>query len=88
MAVGATPAQVARRVTAEGTRLVLGGAVAGLIAATLLRNLLSGLLFGISAFDPWTYGAAALMLFFIAVVACAAPLLRASKVDPATALRS
>ena len=88
MAVGATPVQVARQITAEGARLVLAGASAGLIGALLLRNLLATLLFGVTGFDPVTYAVSAALLFTIAVLACAGPSWRASRVDPAAALRT
>ena len=88
MAVGATPLQVARHITAEGAKLVLAGVSASLMGAVLLRNLVASLLFGVTAFDPLAYAAAAALLFLIALLACAGPSLRASKVDPAAALRS
>jgi putative ABC transport system permease protein len=88
MAIGATPLQVARHITAEGAKLVFAGASAGLVGALLLRNLVAALLFGVTGFDPLTYAVAAGLLFSIALLACAGPSLRASKVDPAAALRT
>jgi ABC-type antimicrobial peptide transport system permease subunit len=54
----------------------------------LLRNAMAALLFGVTGFDPLTYGVAGVLLAIIAVTACAGPSWRAAKVDPAAALRN
>jgi len=63
--------------------LVLGGGLA-LGSARLLQSLL----FGVSANDPLTLGAAAIALLGIAMIATAGPVVRAARTDPAVVLRT
>jgi putative ABC transport system permease protein len=58
-----------------------------LILAYWLTKWLSGWLYGVGATDPLTYGAIALLLAVVALLACYLPARRATKVDPLTALR-
>jgi putative ABC transport system permease protein len=63
------------------------GIAIGLTGAFALTRLMTGLLFGISATDPGTFGVIALLLFGVAFIASFIPARRATKVDPLTALR-
>jgi putative ABC transport system permease protein len=74
-------------VLVESGRMVAIGLVAGIIAATLLARFISARLFGISATDPVTIGAAMLLLTVVAAIAAAIPARQAAVVDPAVALR-
>ena len=66
-----------------GIALVLG--VAGSYAAVqLLRNML----FQVSVHDPWIFAAGAVILGVVALGACLVPAMRATRVDPVTALRA
>jgi len=87
MALGARPYDVLRLVLEGGGRLALAGISAGMIGAFALTRLMSSLLYGISATDPITFCSVAIVFLLIALAACYWPARRASKVDPAIALR-
>ena len=87
MAVGASRASVIRLVLGYALWLIGLGSAAGLVAAGLLTRALSSLLFGVTPFDPVTFLGVALLLGLIGTLAALVPAWRASRVDPATALR-
>ncbi len=87
MAMGARGVQVRRMVLGRSMRLVALGTVLGLAASVLATRVLSSLLFGVEPGDPQALAGAALTLVATAALACWIPALRASRVDPATALR-
>jgi putative ABC transport system permease protein len=88
MALGAHPDDVLRLVLVQGLRPVLAGVAIGLPAAYASSRVLSGLLFGVSPTDPWTYAGVAALLVAAAAVACWVPARRAARVDPVVALRT
>jgi predicted permease len=87
MALGGRRLDVLRLVVGQGMKMTMIGAIAGLIASLALTRLMKGLLFGVSASDPLTFAAVALLLAIVALVACWFPARRATKVDPMVALR-
>ncbi|HET6896897.1 MAG TPA: ABC transporter permease [Vicinamibacteria bacterium] len=87
-ALGATPARVIRMVLGDGLRLVAAGTVLGAAMGGLAARLMSGLLFGIHAFDVTAFAGAAFLLLSVALLASFVPARRASRLDPMNALRS
>jgi predicted permease len=87
MAMGAQASKVLRLVVGQGMRLAGAGLVTGLIIAFAAMRLLGSLLFGVSAYDPLTFGSVALILAAAAATACYIPARRATRVDPIIALR-
>jgi predicted permease len=87
MALGAQRRDVMRLVLDRGARLALTGTAIGLLASFGLTRLMSSLLYGISASDPLTFAAVAIVLVAVALLACYIPAHRAMRVDPLIALR-
>jgi ABC-type antimicrobial peptide transport system permease subunit len=87
VALGATREAVFLDLLGAGARLVAAGLVVGLTAAVALREAASKLVFGITTSDPLTYVLAALAFSGVALAAVVIPALRASRVEPISALR-
>src|SRR5687767_945895 len=87
MAVGARASTVMRLVLRDGARLAAVGVVIGVGAAFALTGLMRGLLFQVAPTDPVTFTAAPLLLAVTAMIACAIPAWRATRVDPNATLR-
>ena len=86
-ALGAKPLDVMRLVLAQGMVPVAVGTGVGLLAAFGLTRLLTSLLFGVSTTDVWVFASIPGLIIAIALVACALPAWRATRVDPVEALR-
>jgi putative ABC transport system permease protein len=87
MALGAGRWNVLNLVLRQGMGLVLIGVVLGLFGAFAVTRVMSALLFGVTAKDPFTFAVVAVLLALVAFVACYIPARRATKVDPLVALR-
>lgn len=87
MALGARRSDVLHHVLRHGMTLVLAGEIAGCIAALLLMQLVSGVLYGVSPRDPGTFLLVVFTLTIVAAIACYIPARRATRVDPMVALR-
>jgi len=88
LAIGASPASVMRDVLVRGLRLAAIGGVAGLALALAGARVMESALFSTSARDPLTLFGVTALLALLAVVACAVPAFRASRVDPMSVLRA
>jgi putative ABC transport system permease protein len=87
MALGADRGDVLRLVINMGLRLVGLGAVIGLVATLSLSRVIRSQLWEVSAYDPATLSAVAILLFLTGTAACWIPARRATRVDPVIALR-
>jgi len=87
VALGARVYDVVRMIVVEGLRPTLIGLCIGLAGALLLGKLVAHLTYGVRASDPATLGAVSLLLVMVAIMACAIPAYKASRIDPMTALR-
>jgi len=88
MALGARRADIIGMVLRQGMSPAVAGVIVGLAGAALLTRLLASLLFETRPTDPATFGATAVVLLAAALAACLFPARRATRVDPATALRA
>jgi putative ABC transport system permease protein len=87
MALGARASDILKLVLKQGLVIALAGIAIGAVGAFALMRLLQSLLFEVRANDASTYGVVAIVLFFIAALACYLPARRATRVDPLIALR-
>ena len=87
MALGAERSRIQRMVLRQGMELTGAGIVLGLIGAAVLTRVMASLLFGVSTTDLATFATVPLILLTTAMLACYLPALRATRVDPVTALR-
>jgi len=87
LALGAKPTALFGMVVRQGMKPVVSGAAIGLAGAVALTTVMQSLLFGVAPLDPLTYIVATAALIAVALAACAAPALRATRVDPLVALR-
>lgn len=87
IALGAMPRGVLASIVREAMGLVGAGLLIGFAGAIGSTRLFQHLLFGVSAFDPWTFAGTAVMLLLVALAASYVPARRAASVDPLVALR-
>ena len=87
VALGATRRQVLRLVVGHATALVIAGVILGLAVALALSSFVRTMLYEVSARDPLTFAAIAIVLVTVGVLASIVPARRATRVDPNVALR-
>ena len=88
IALGAESSDVVALMATSRLKLVAIGSVVGLAVALLVTRLLSGLLFGVEAFDLVTFVVVPLVLGATSLLAAYLPARRASRVNPVAALRA
>ncbi|HEV8218625.1 MAG TPA: ADOP family duplicated permease, partial [Gemmatimonadaceae bacterium] len=87
VALGSTPAAIARLVLGQGGIWMAAGLAIGAVGVVLAARLLRSQLFGVPQFDPIAIGAALVVLLVCATVALLVPVRRATRVDPISVLR-
>jgi len=87
VALGASRRQVLALVLSETLRTAFRGVAIGLVIAVVFGRLASGLLFGLSPYDPLAVGLAVVMTIAVSLIAGIVPARSAMRVDPLDALR-
>ncbi|MFN8581675.1 MAG: ADOP family duplicated permease [Gemmatimonadaceae bacterium] len=88
LSLGATGRGVIRLLLWDGVKLVLLGAVAGIVLGVAFGRALEGILYGVTAFDPLALATVPLVLVLVAVVAAYVPARRAGRIDPVIAIKA
>jgi len=88
IALGASRREVVQLIVGSALRVTIVGAALGITVALALSRLMRSLLFGVSASDPWTYGAAAALIVGVGIAASWIPARRATGIDPGSVLRA
>jgi putative ABC transport system permease protein len=88
LALGADRARVVRMIVAQGMSGIAIGIVAGVAGAWAATKLMTSLLYGVQPHDLATFAMTTIALSAVALIACAAPALKAALVDPVIALRA
>jgi putative ABC transport system permease protein len=87
IALGAEKHDILRLVLGNGLALALAGIAIGLAGSIALTRLMSAMLYETSATDPAIYGGSAALFLAVALMASYFPARRATRIDPAEALR-
>jgi ABC-type antimicrobial peptide transport system permease subunit len=88
MALGAQQREVLRLTLMDGLRPAAVGLILGLAAGAAAAKMIQALLYGVEPFDASIFAAVAAVLLCVAIAACLMPAWRASRLDPAIALRN
>ena len=88
MALGARPWDVRRTVLANGMKLAIAGTALGIVLGLALSRFLGNLLYAVGTLDPFAMITTCAIAILIAALACYVPAVRATRVDPMTALRA
>jgi ABC-type antimicrobial peptide transport system permease subunit len=87
LALGATAGTLMRSIFRSAMRIAIVGIMVGSVLAFGMSRALAGLLFGVDAGDVLAFGAGAILLFGVTLIATLSPALHAAGVEPSTALR-
>ena len=86
-ALGASRGSVLRLILRQQAQMILLGSAVGLVLASAISGLLSSLLYGVTPHDLPIFALSWIVLALIALLASAAPALRATRTDPCVTLR-
>jgi putative ABC transport system permease protein len=87
MALGARGGDVTSMVLRDAGRIAAIGLAIGIVAALVLTRFIAGMLYGVGQHDLPTFAGVVAVIAIVAVVASLVPALRASRVDPLSAMR-
>jgi ABC-type antimicrobial peptide transport system permease subunit len=87
MALGACRGNIALLVSVENSVITFSGCIVGLAASLMASKLVASFLFGIRPQDPLAFAMAVVALLFVAVLASLLPAIRATRLDPMSAIR-
>jgi ABC-type antimicrobial peptide transport system permease subunit len=87
IALGAEQSRVVRMVLGEVSRVVLAGAVVGLLLSFGVTRLVASFLYGVTPTDAGTLSGSVVLLAAVGIAAAAVPAWRAARLDPVAALR-
>ena len=87
MALGADQKNIFAHVIKSGMQFIFAGIAVGIAGGLAATRLIASLLFGVTASDPATFAAIAILMILVALAACWIPARRAMRVDPIVALR-
>lgn len=87
MAMGATRGSVAEMIIRQGSALIAGGLMAGVLLAAALGRLVQNFLYAVKPLDGWAYCGAAVALVLIGLASALVPARRAAGLQPMRALR-
>lgn len=88
LSIGATPRDLVAEVLRSSARLLIPGLITGLVLAAAAARLTQVIFVGVDVLNPATYLVVATVQTLIVAIACIGPAMKASRVDPLTALRS
>jgi ABC-type antimicrobial peptide transport system permease subunit len=87
IALGAQASNILRLVIRQGLKVVCCGLAVGIVTALILVRFIDSILYGVSSNDPVSLGLAIVALGLAGLLACLLPALRATRINPITALR-
>ena len=86
-ALGESQGALRLKVLREAAITAIGGILPGLAGVVLASDVIRSLVFGVKALDPISIAASSALLALTALMAASVPAMRASRIDPAAALR-
>jgi putative ABC transport system permease protein len=87
LALGAMRTQIVGKFLVQGLLVSALGCLVGLVLAIAFTRLLSGMLYGVSATDPTTFGVVVVMVLAVSLLASLLPAIRAARLEPMEVLR-